>query len=103
MQAEVENSHWSSEILSSDKGVGQYTVGTKINSEIGYGFTLSEECRKFELYSGYEFDAQSDDELLLGISISIGSNLNLDLERTRKLSSSETEAINCQFYTYFSW
>ena len=69
-QAEAQNSLWSSEILASSKEVGQYTEGTQISSEIGYGFTLGEESRKLNLYSGYEFDAQSDDELLFGSSIS---------------------------------
>ena len=102
-QAEAQNSLWSSKILVSSKEVGQYTEGTQINSEIGYGFTLGEESRKLNLYSGYEFDAQSDDELLFGTSISIGSNIGLDLERTNKIGTPHSKMTKYQINGRLNW
>ena len=102
-QTEIQNSLWSNEILASSNEVGQYTEGTQISSEIGYGFTLGDESRQFNLYSGYEFDASSDDELLLGTSVSIGSNLSLDFKQTNKIGSSDSTVRKYQFNARLSW
>ena len=101
--ASIQNSLWSSNILANDKEVGQYTDGTQVSSELGYGFTLGEESRKLNLYSGYEFDAESDDQLSLGSSVSIGSHLSLDVEGTRAINAQETEATKYQFNARLSW
>ena len=101
--ASVQNTLWSSNILANDKEVGQYSDGTQVNSELGYGFTLGEESRKLNLYSGYEFDAESDDQLSLGTSISIGSHLSLDLEGTRAINTQEPEATKYQLNGRLSW
>ena len=100
---EVENSLWSRGILASDKEIGDYINGTQISSNIGYGFILGENSRKMNLYSGYEFDASTDDELFLGSSISIGPNFGLDLERTNKLGIEGIESTKYQFKARFSW
>ena len=81
----------------------QYTDGTQVSSELGYGFTLGEESRKLNLYSGYEFDAESDDQLSLGSSISIGSHLNLDLERTGTINSTDSETTKYQLNGRLTW
>ena len=54
--ASAQNTLWSSSILDSNKEVGQYSDGTQVSSELGYGFTLGEESRKLNLYSSYEFE-----------------------------------------------
>ncbi len=102
-QAELQNSLWSNEILARSNEVGQYTEGTQISSEIGYGFALGEESRQLNLYSGYEFDAQSDDELLLGTRLAIGSKLGLDFERINKISTTDSPAGKYQFNVSLSW
>ena len=101
--ASVQNTLWSSNILASDKEVGQYTDGTQVSSELGYGFTLGEDSRKLNLYSGYEFDADANDKLLLGTSVSIGSHLSLDLERTRPMNTQDPEATKYQLNGRFNW
>ena len=102
-RADVQNTLWSSNILTSDKNVGQFTEGTQISTEIGYGFALGEVSRQLNLYSGYEFDAETDDELLFGTSVSIGSNLGLNFERTNKLGSLDYVARKYQFNARLSW
>ena len=83
--------------------IGQYTKDTQISSEIGYGFSICEDSRKLNLYCGYEFDAHTDDELLLGTSVSIGSSLGLDLVRTEKLVAPDSEATKYQFNARLNW
>ena len=102
-QAEIQNTLWSSEILASSKEIGQYTEGTQINTEIGYGFILGEESQQLNLYSGYEFDAQADDELLLGTSISIGANFGVDIERAGKIGTPEDVATKYQINGRLTW
>ena len=102
-QAEAQNTLWSSNILANKNEVGQYSDGTQISSEIGYGFALGEESRKLNLYSGYEFDAQSDNELMMGTSFSIGTNLGFDLEGVRKFNTKGDEATKYQFNARLSW
>ena len=102
-QASVKNSIWSSNILTSDQEVGQNSDGTQVSSEIGYGFTLGEDSRKLNLYSGYEFDTVYDDQLSLGTRVSIGSNLNLDLEGTRAINTQESEVTKYQLNGRLTW
>ena len=102
-QAELQNSLWSNEILARSNEVGQYTEGTQISTEIGYGFALGERSRQLNLYSGYEFDAQADDELLLGTRLAIGSKLGLDFERINKISTTDSPAGKYQFNVTLSW
>ena len=102
-QSNVQNTIWNSNILTNDKEVGEYTDGTQINSEIGYSLALGEESRQLNLYSGYDFDPSSNDELLLGTSLSIGSNLGLDFEQTNKIGSSDSAARKYQFNARLSW
>ena len=85
--ASAQNTLWSSNILASDQEDGQYSDGTQVSSELGYGFTLGEKSRKLNLYSGFEFDAKSDDQLSLGSNISIGSHLGFDIEGTRAINT----------------
>ena len=101
--ASVQNTLWSSNILASDSEIGQYSDGTQISSEIGYGFTLGENSRKLNLYSGFEFDAESDDKLSLGSSVLIGSNLSLDIEGTRAINSQESQTTKYQLNGRLSW
>ena len=102
-QTEVQNSLWSNNILTSDKTVGQYTEGTQLSSELGYGFMLGEESSRLNLYSGFEFDVQADDKLLLGTRVSIGPNFGLDFERTGTISSLDSEATRYQLNGRLSW
>ena len=102
-RTDAQNTLWSNNILANDKEVGQNSDGTQVSSEIGYGFTLGEDSRKLNLYSGYEFDTQSDDELLLGTSVSIGTNLGFDLEGIRKFKTEGEEATKYQFNAHLSW
>ena len=102
-QISVQNTLWSSSILASDQEVGQYSDGTQVSSEIGYGFTLGEELRKLNLYSGYEFDAQANDKLSLGTSLTIGPNLSLDLERKSTINTPRSEVTKYQFNALLSW
>ena len=101
--ATVQNSLWSTQILASSKEVGQYTEGTQISTEIGYGFVLGEDSRKLNLFSGYEFDAQTDDELLFRARLSIGSNLGLDFERINKVGTPDSAARKFQFNIHLNW
>ena len=83
--------------------IGQYTNGTQINSKVGYGFVLGEHTQTLTVYSGYEFDDQTEDELLLGSRVAIGSNFGLDLEGTRKISSVGDKASKFKLNGRLKW
>ena len=102
-QESVRNSIWSSGILANNDEVGQYTDGTQVNSEIGYGFTLGDDSRKLNLYSGYEFDTKSNSILSIGTSVSIGPNLSLDLERKQLINPQESEPTRYYLNGRLSW
>ena len=102
-QANTQNSLWSNQILASDNEIRQYNTGTQVNSKIGYGFALSEKSRKLTVYSGYLFDDQIEDELLLGSSVHIGSNFALDLEGINELSTDGVESTKLQLNGRMNW
>ena len=62
--ANAQYSLWSSSILTGNNEFGQFINGTQISSKVGYGFVLGENSQALTLYSGYEFDNQTEDELL---------------------------------------
>ena len=64
--ASAQRTLWDSNILTSNNNIGHYTNGTQINSKVGYGFVLGEHTQTLTVYSGYEFDDQTEDELLFG-------------------------------------
>ena len=101
--ASAQNTLWSSNILNSNNEIGQYFNGTQINSKVGYGFVLGEDFRKLTIYSGYEFDDLTADELLLGSKISIGSNFGLDIEGIRELRTSGDETSKLQLNGRLNW
>ena len=103
LQANSQNSLWSNNILASENEIGQYTNGTQVKSKIGYGFTLGENSRKLTFYSGYLFDDQIEDELLLGSSVLIGSNFGFDLEGIREISAAGDEASKLQLNGRLKW
>ena len=80
-----------------------YSDGIQVSSELSYSFTLSEESGKLNLNSSYEFDAESDDQLSLGSSVSIGSHLSLDLEGTRTINTQVSEATKYQLNGRLAW
>ena len=83
--------------------IGQFTTGTQVKSKVGYGFTLGENSRKLTFYSGYLFDDQIEDELLLGSSVLISSNFGLDLEGIREISTTGDEASKLQLNGRLKW
>ncbi len=102
-QTNAQNSLWSSNILASDSEIGLYSNGTQVNSKIGYGFTLGENSRKLNLFSGFKYDTQADDELHLGANLSTGSNFNLDLEGVTQLNPEGLDTTKLQFNGHLSW
>ncbi len=101
--ASAQHTLWNSNILTNNNEIGQYTNGTQINSKVGYGFVLGEHTQTLTVYSGYEFDDQTEDELLLGSRVAIGSNFGLDFEGTRKISTRRDEASKLQLNGRLSW
>ena len=102
-QANTQNSLWSNNILASDNEIGQFTNGTQVKSKVGYGFTLGENSRKLTFYSGYMFDDQIEDELLLGSSFIISSKFGLDLEGINELGTNGIESSKLQLNGRMNW
>ncbi len=102
-QVKSQNSLWSNNILVSENEIGQYTNGTQVKSKIGYGFSLGENSRKLTFYSGYLYDDQIEDELLLGSSVHIGSNFGIDLEGIKEIRTAGEEATKLKINGRLSW
>ena len=101
--ASAQNTLWNSNILTNNNEIGRYTNGTQINSKVGYGFVLGEHTQTLTVYSGYEFDDQTEDELLLGSRVAIGSNFGLDFEGTREIGNSRNEASKFKLNGRLKW
>ena len=102
-QANAQNSQLNSNILSSKYEINQYTNGTQVSSKVGYGFELGEDFRTMTIYSGYEFDDQNEDELLLGSRFAIGSNFGLDIEGLRKIGKEGDQKTQVQLNGRLNW
>ena len=80
-----------------------YSDGIQVRYKLSYSFTLGEESGKLNLYSSYEFDAESDDQLSLGSSVSIGPHLSLDLAGTRAINIQESQATKYLLNGRLNW
>ena len=100
---DAQNNLWDSNILQDDSEMGQYTNGTQIDSEIGYGFAIGDNTGILTLYSGYEFDQQVDDELMVGTRVSIASNFDLDVEGSQEIGTEGSNPTKVQFNGRLSW
>ena len=100
---DAQNNLWDSNILQDNSEVGRYYNGTQIDSEIGYGFAISEDTGILTLYSGYDFDDQQSDELLLGTRVSIGSNFGFDVEGSQEIGTEGSNTSKVQFNGRLSW
>ena len=101
--ASAQNTLWNSDILTNKNEIGQYTNGTQINSEVGYGFKLGDHSQTLTVYSGYEFDDQTEDELFLGSRVTFGSNFEFDLEGINELSTNGIESSKLQLNGRMNW
>ena len=101
--ADVQNTLWSSNILEENSDSGQYTIGTQVNSKIGYGFAINDKSGILTFYSGYEYDDQQQDELMLGTDISFGSNFGFDVEGSREIGTKSSIISKVQFNGHLSW
>ena len=101
--ASAQNTLWNSDILTSNNNISQYTDGTQVNTKVGYGFVLGEHSQTLTVYSGYEFDDQTEDELLLGSRVAIGSNFGLDFKGTREISTSKDEVSKFKLKGRLKW
>ena len=90
-------------ILHDNSEMGQYYNGTQINSEIGYGFSISDSMGILTLYSGYDFDGQQNDELLMGTRVSIGSNFGFDVEGSQEIGTEGSSTSKVHFNGRLSW
>ena len=100
---DAQNNLWDSNILQDDSNMGQYTNGTQVDSEIGYGFAIGDNTGILTLYSGYEFDHQVDDELMLGTRVKIGSNFDFDVEGSQEIGTEGSNPTKVQFNGRLSW
>ena len=97
------NTLWGRDIVYSNNEFGHYSNGIQIFSNLGYGFGIADNSGILTVFSGYEFDDQIEDKVLLGTKVSIGPNFGFDIESTREIQSSDSNNNKFQIKGRLNW
>ena len=98
-----QNDIWSSDIIESNGDLVQYSDGTQIDFEIGYGFGINDKSGILTPCSRYAFDHKNSDELLMGTEVKFGSNLEFDVNGVLKIGGEDTNINKVEFSGNFIW
>ena len=103
IDASIQNTLWDSGSLDSDFEHGQYSNGTSLTSEFGYGFDIFQGNGTLTPISGIAISTNQDYEYLLGTRLGLGSNANFELSGRQEQSTTGTNSTKVQFEGSLNW
>ena len=103
VDASIQNTLWNSNSLDSDFEQGQYSKGTSLTSEFGYGFDILQGDSTLTPISGFEISSNQDYEYLLGTRLNLGSNAHFDLTGTRNYTIDRYDSTKVSLEGTINW
>ena len=73
------NSNWFESLVNDQFGESPRTIGTRIESELGYGFNIGTETDRLTPFGGVEYASSSHRKYRIGLRLNLGSNFNFEL------------------------
>ena len=101
--ANIQNSLWSRNILDANFESGQYTDGTSLNSEIGFGLEILQGNSIITPFGGFDYSDSQGTEYQVGTRMSLGTNAKLNLTGTQSTNSTKIITNKVRLEGSFSW
>ena len=103
-RVDAQNAIWDRSILrNNEEEVNPYTNGSKLDTEIGYGFSIASNSGFLKIYGGYEFENNMLDESTFGTEVSLGSNFSINFERIREFEIEKISPAKLQMRGNLKW
>ena len=99
----IQNSIWSGNSLNSFDRSGQYSDGTTLNTEIGYGLEIWDGSSLLTLYTGFNISQNQEQEYQIGTHMDIGSNVKWSLTGTQIISATESTVNKVRVEGSLNW
>ena len=104
---QMENSNsrslWSSDILESVSETGQYTDGTKVDTEFAYGLSILDDTSKLTPFGGIGYADDTNNKYHVGTRLQLGSDLKFELTGTQEKDAEGTLNQKIKLDGAFSW
>ena len=101
--ANIQNSLWSRNVLAANFESGQYTDGTSLNSEIGFGLEILQGSSIITPFGGFDYSDTQGTEYQVGTRMSFGTNAKINLTGTQSINSTKIITNKVQLEGSFSW
>ena len=103
VDASIQNTLWNSNSLDSDFEHGQYSNGTSLTSEFGYGFDILQGDSTLTPISGFAISTNQDYEYLLGTRLNLGSNTQFSLTGSRNHNFDSNDSTKVSLEGTINW
>ncbi len=103
IDANIQDTLWSGDILDSNFENGQYSNGASLNSEFGYGFEFLQGDGLITPISGFEVSSNQDYEYLIGTRLGLGLNANFELSGIQSKNTSGSNSSTVRLEGRFNW
>ncbi len=101
--ANIQESLWNSNALDSSYESNQYSNGTSLSSEFGYGLEILSGEGILTPISGFEVSNNQGREFLIGTRLGLGSNANFELSGIQGKNTSGINSTRVRFKGSLTW
>ena len=99
----IQDTLWSSNFLDSSFENGQYTNGTSLNGEFGYGFEFLQGDGLMTPISRFKISSNQSYEYQIGTRLGLGSNANFELSGIQRNNTSGTYSTAVRLNGGLNW
>ncbi len=103
IDANIQDTLWSNNILDTNFETGQYSNGASLTSEFGYGFDILQGDSTLTPISGFAISTNQDYEYQLGTRLNLGSNAQFDLTGSRNHSIDSNDSTTVSLEGTINW
>ena len=103
VDANIQDTLWSNNILDTNFETGQYSNGVSLISEFGYGLNILSGDSVLTPFSGIEISENQSYEYLIGTRLGLGSNANFELSGIQRNNTSGTNSTAVRLNGSLNW
>ena len=99
----IQNTLWRNNNLDSNFENNQYTNGTSLSGEFGYGLDILDSNSVLTPFSGIEFSNDNANQYLIGTRLGLGPNTNFELTGIQEQSNTGPNSTKVRFEGRLNW
>ena len=102
-ETEIQDSLWTESYIHSTNVIGSHGIGTRLNTELGYGLNVLDNDGTLTPFTGFEFSQHQGNEYFMGTRVKIGSSAQFDLTGIQSESSTGHTSNKVRLEGSLSW